>query len=112
MFRFEITDQEYWKNIRGYSRNNGQVLDMEKLTTDLLEKIRCNVLLVSGDVLVDFGSIAENSSVQTLLELKRVELEKDVLVVNNAPDNKLRGKTLHGVKVRSLTGVAPYRKRL
>jgi len=112
MFTFNVTDQEYWKNKRGYSKSNGKVLDIESLTSDLLEQIRNKEILVSGDLLVHFGNSHNNSNVDIMLETGCARLKRNILSATNLPNKILRGKTLRGINVQSLTGVSPYRLRI
>ena len=109
---FQITNPQYWIKM-GYSKNNGEELDIEKLENFLKEKIRSKVLLVSGDLLINFGSKIDNSNAEFLLDRGEFEIDEIIFQLkgNHSEDNKLRGDVLRGIKVRSKTGELPYRRR-
>ena len=113
-YEFIITDPEYWRVETGFSTNGGKELDFEKLSNDLAEKVRLKILLVSGDQLVNFGSPDNNSNVSLLVSTKCFQLKQNVaeVVGNTNPEKRLRGSIVTGVKVRSKTGVSPYRVRI
>lgn len=112
-YEFVITDPEYWRVEKGFSKNDGKELDFEKLRDDLAEKVRLKILLVSGDRLVNFGSPDNNSNISVLVSTKCFQLKQNVaeVVGNTNPAKRLRGSIVSGVKVRSTTGVSPYRMR-
>lgn len=112
-YTFEITDSDYWRVEKGYSKNNGKDLDFDRLENDLFHKIRLKELVVSGNILVNFGSIDNNSNVSLLVATKTFQLKQNVaqVVGNKDPKKRLRGNVVCGVKVRSKEGVLPYRWR-
>lgn len=110
---FEITNLEYWKKM-GYSKNNGEDVDIEKLQNELIQKINSKILLISGDLLINFGSKYNNSNAEFLLNREEFEVDEIIFQLKgtDGDDHKLSGDVLRGVKVRSKTGELPYRWRI
>lgn len=111
---FEVTDPDHWKHEKGYLKDNGYELDVDRLQTDLLNKISSTELVVSGNILVDFGSVDHNLNISLLLATKKFELAQIVVHPNGNADlgKRLAGDVVAGVKVRSTKGPLPYRWRI
>jgi len=113
-YKFEITDSEYWRDKKGFSMNGGKDLDLESLVIHLCKKIRSKEILVSGDLLLDFGAIETNCNVSFLMATKEFEMKENVFKVKDSPDEtkSLKGQVIRGVKVRNTNGELPYRRRI
>lgn len=110
---FEITDKEYWRVDRGYSKNEGTTLDINKLQEHLRWAVKNKQLLVSGNRLIDFGQ-EDNCNLSMMIATNNFRLKGDFaeMVGNTDPTRRLRGKLIPGISVRSTTGVLPYRSRI
>lgn len=113
-YKFEITDSDYWRDQKGFSMNGGEDLDLESLVMDLCKKIRSKEILVSGNLLLDFGAIDTNINVSILMKKKVLEIKDNVVQVSGTdnPEKKLAGDVIRGVKVRNTNGDLPYRRRI
>ena len=113
-FSIEITDTEYWRVQKGYSKNNGKELNRELLISDLYNQIRLNHLLISGDLLVNFGKLDLNNDISLLVKTETFSMNQNVFEVSGNKDSKkkLKGVVIPGIRIRSNGSALPYRSRL
>lgn len=113
-YKFEITDPDYWRDKKGYSLNGGKDLNLESLVIDLCRKIRSREILVSGNLLLNFGAIETNMNVAFLMQTRGFQIKDNVFQVSDtdSPKKKLAGHVVRGVKVRNENGPLPYRSRI